>query len=168
MTLHNFMLYKKLPSDPQLLIELVDSRYLQESLQVAIELDLFALLAKERHAEDLAREQGWHIPVAASLMHLLHHMGYLDFTADGYICSQLAAAFLLPESFLFYGAKFGEPTTAGSFGDTLIRTLRGENVLPNTPEPSWTHERLRQMGVHALSGFIQKTRSYINLQAAHK
>lgn len=168
MNLHNLMLYEKLPLDPAPLIDLVDRRYLQEALQVAIELDLFSMLRKARQADDLAAEQGWHVGTTLNLLRLLRFMDYLELTIDGYVCSPLAAAFLCPDSFLFYGAKFGEPTTKNSFGDTLVRTLRQETAPPNTPEPSWTHERLRQMGVHALSGFIQNALNYVTLQSAHR
>lgn len=161
-------LYQPLPIDPSPLITLMDQGYVQETLQAALTLNMFTKLQTAKTAADLAADESWDQETTSRLLEVLLHTGCLVRSGTAYQASLLAAAYLIPDSFLYYGDKFCEPLETGSYGSDLIRCLRQEPDTRITPEPHWTPERLRQMGAYALSGYIQNTVSRCDLtQAKH-
>ncbi len=159
-------LYEPLPIDPAPLITLIDQWYLQETVQASLTLAIFQLLTIPKTANQLVAETDWHPETTIRLLNLLCQLGCLELTAAGYRNTPLAATYLTPASFLYYGGKYCEPLEAGSFGADLIRCLRQEPDTHISPEPSWTPDRLKQMGVFALDGFIQQTVKHIDLSQA--
>ena len=159
-------LYEPLAVSPEPLHTLGDQWCLEEVVQAALALDLFRLLAVPRTAVSLARSEGWHEETAERMLRVLCHLGCLEEKAQGYTASPLGAVYLSPDSFFYYGKNFGEPLGIGSFGADLIRCLRQEPDTVVSPEPSWTPERLRLMGIYNLSGYIQGTVGVCDLKGA--
>lgn len=164
MTLPFTPLYQPLPIDPAPLITLMDQWYVQETLQAALTLDIFSKLQTASTAADLAKNENWDQETTIRLLEVLLHTGCLERNGASYQVTSLAAVYLVPDSFLYYGSKFCEPLNAGSFGSDLIRCLRQEPDTRISPEPQWTPERLRQMGAYALAGYIQNTVSRCDLR----
>ena len=159
-------LYEPLPIDPAPLITLIDQWYLQETVQASLTLAIFQQLTIPKTANQLVAETDWHLETTVRLLNLLRQLGCLELTLAGYRTTPLAVTYLTPGSFLYYGGKYCEPLEAGSFGADLIRCLRQEPDTHISPEPSWTPDRLKQMGVFALGGFIQQTVKHIDLSQA--
>ena len=166
MSQFNTLFYENLPIDPSPLVNLIDQRYLQETIQAALAVNLFSQLRTAATAACLASRNNWHEETVSRLLKVLQHQGCLEYTPAGYHCTPLAAAYLVPDSFFFYGDKFGEPPESESFAAALIACLRQEPATRTSPEPSWTPDRLRQMGVYALSGYVQSTVRRIDLSTA--
>ena len=166
MSQYNTLFYENLPIDPSPLVGLIDQRYLQETIQAALALNIFSQLQTAATAACLAARNNWHEETLSRLLKVLKHQGCLESTPAGYRCTPLAAAYLVPDSFFFYGDKFGDPPESGSFAAALIACLRHEPATRTSPEPAWTPDRLRQMGVYALSGYVQNTVRRIDLSTA--
>ena len=166
MSYPDILFYESLPIDPTPLVNLVDQRYLQEAVQAALAADLFSLVKEPISAAALAQSAGWDEETTIRLLAVLCHLGCVDRAESGYRSTLLASTYLTRDSFFFYGDKFGDQPEAGSFAHSLLKALRREDIAPTTHEPVWTAERLRQMGVYTLTGYIQNTLSRVDLTSA--
>ncbi len=102
--------------------------------------------------------------VAYYLLKLLVHAGCLTEGRGKFSTTPLADAYLLEDSPLYLGHEF---TTTCEYARQLLSALSPQSPT-NTPEPEWTKERLRQIGVFGMMGSIQSTVRATDLSAARR
>jgi predicted O-methyltransferase YrrM len=158
-------LYLPLAVDPSPLTALSLQRLLHEAVAVAVDIGLFRQLKTARTADELAAALAVERDVTYCLLKVLTHLGCLRESGDGFVNAPLADAYLLDASYLYLGHEFVFQPAADSFASQLAAKLRNSGAR-KTPEPAWSRERLRQIGVFGLMGSIQKTLSVCSLDGA--
>ncbi len=158
-------LYEPLPIDPGWIIASVEQGQMQEVLQAVLNLGLFQQLEVGKSAQQLANELEWEEETTVRLLNVLVEAGCLAVSQGEYCNTALANTYFLPENFLYLGHKFNEALSPDSFGFDLLRCLRKDPGTRISLEPDWNPEKLRQIGVNALTGSIQSTVNACDLTA---
>jgi SAM-dependent methyltransferase len=157
-------LYRPLEVDPAPLTALALTRQIHEAVSVAVSMDIFEHLRTARTPGELAGELAVDRDVAYYLLKLLAHAGCLKEDHGTFSITPLADAYLLADSPLYLGHEF---TLTCDYGRQLLAALAPQ-ASKSTPEPEWTRERLRQIGVFGMMGSIQSTVDTADLSAARR
>lgn len=150
-------LYHPLAIDPGGIMTIAEQGQLYDVLQVVLFCKLFEQLETIKSAQQLAAEMDWEEETTVRLLNVLVKAGYLAVFQGGYHNTILASTYLLPEHFLYLGHKFDDNLSPESSIFKLLRCLRKDQDTRISKEPKWDAERLRQIGVNALTGSIQNT-----------
>ncbi len=151
--------------DPLPLSALSLQRQLHETVAVAVKLGLFKHLRTARTADDLAAELALEKVATFYLLKVLTHLGCLAEKEDRFVNTPLADAYLVDDSYLYLGHEFALQPAADSYGGQLAARLQSRQA-DKPPEPAWSQERLRQIGVFGLMGAIQETVGICDLSGA--
>lgn|GEM_PF-1750391 len=150
-------LYNPLAIDPGGIIALTEQGQLYEVLQVALFCNLFERLETTTSAQQLTDEMGWEEETTVRLLNVLVKAGYLTFFQGSYQNTALASTYFLPEHFLYLGHKLDSEISPNLSSFGLLRCLQKNPDTHISKEPKWDAERLRQIGVNALTGAVQST-----------
>ncbi len=159
---HYRPLHLPLPIDPGPLADLIRQRQMYEAVAAAANLGVFDRLRTAKTAGALAAELAIDATAVHYLLKALAHMGCLRENGGSFVATPLAETYLSSNSYLYLGQEF---TAAPADGlAARMRGLCGEK----TPEPAWSQERLRQIGVLGLMGSLQATVGACELSAARR
>lgn len=150
-------LYNSLAIDPGGIITITEQGQLYAVLQVVLSCKLFERLEIAKPAEKLADEMDWEEETTVRLLNVLVKAGYLALLQGGYCNTALTNTYFLPKNFLYLGHKFDDDLSSDTSGANLLRCLQKDPDTRISKEPQWDPERLRQIGVNALTGSIQNT-----------
>jgi len=151
------LLYNPLKIDPGEIMTITEQGQLYDVLQAVLSCKLFERLEKSKSVEQLADEMDWEGETTVRLLNVLVKAGYLTLFQGSYHNTALASTYFLPKEFLYFGHKFDGDLSLNSFGLKLLRCLQKDPDTHISKEPKWDPERLRQIGVNALTGSIQNT-----------
>ncbi len=157
-------LYQPLEIDPTPLTALSQNRQIYEAVSVAVSLGVFKHLRTPGTPGELAGKLAIDGDVAYYLLKLLAHAGCLTEDRGKFSATPLADAYLHEDSPFYLGHEF---TLTCEYGRQLLAALSPQTPR-NTPEPEWTRERLRQIGVFGMMGSIQSTVEAAELSAARR
>lgn len=163
----NEYLHLPLKVAPEPLATLIRQRQLYEAVAAAVDAGVFERLKTAKTADALSAELAIDCAATLYLLKTLEHLGCLRVEGDRFINTPLAATFLLRDSYLYLGQEFVADSAAVPPAGTLREKLRGASDQ-NTPEPAWSQERLRQLGVLGLMGSIQGTLGACDLSGARR
>jgi hypothetical protein len=157
------ILYRPLEVDPSPLTVLALHRQLHEAVSVAFKLGLFKRLECAKTPEELAEELGADPIVMYYLLKLLQQIGCVAERGDKFGTTPLSDTYLVEDSYLNLGHEF--KLASDRFDSQLIQALFPSAPEPS-PEPNWSQERLRQLGVFGLMGSIQSSVQACDLGSA--
>ncbi|MDT8899766.1 methyltransferase [Anaeroselena agilis] len=157
-------LYQPLEVDPAPLTALSLNRQIYEAVCVALKLGLFKHLQSARTPGEVAGALNLNQDVAHYLLKLLVHADCIAESGGRFAATPLANAYLREDSPLYLGHEFSLDC---EYGAKLLTVLSPQSPKA-TPEPEWTKERLRQIGVFGLMGSIQSTVEAVDLGAARR
>ncbi|MBP2649415.1 MAG: aziB2 [Firmicutes bacterium] len=167
-------LYLPLADDPTPLSALSMNRMLHESISQALKFGIFEQLKTARSYAEVAELLKFDPQVTYYLLKALVELGCLAEEDGRFFDTPMAEAYLTKDSCLYLGHEF--TALAGDlFGGLLAKRLKGKNG-DKPPEPEWSQERLRQLGVLGLMGSIQSVveacsldnaRTFLDLGGGH-
>ncbi|MBP2646092.1 MAG: crtF [Firmicutes bacterium] len=148
-------LYLPLTVDPSNLSDLSMHRVFHESVSLAVDLRIFEHLKTPQTVEKLANRLGLNEKITRYWLKALVHVGCLTEANSLFCNTELANMYLVADSYLYLGHEF-KVQVGDEFARQLAAKLTG-SMADKPPEPTWSQERLRQIGVFGLMGSIQST-----------
>lgn len=163
----NEYLHLPLRVSPEPLTALMHQRQLYEAVAAAVEVGAFEWLKTARTADELSAALAIDREAVLYLLKTLARFGCLREEGGRFVNSPLAEVYLSRDSYLYLGQEFAADAAGGAPAGTLREKLLGASGK-RTPEPAWSQERLRQLGVLALMGPIQNTVGVCELTGARR